>query len=88
MLKILQNNEVEVSGEVSDGTYFIVYKDTVTPLTPPTDMALIEAVDTIATLTALIKEAGEALEGIDSEYYVGDYRRAAEIRKKIQEALP
>lgn len=49
----------------------------------------------IADLEALLQEAGEALESVTSigrkdhsnEKYDGTYDRAAEIRKRIQEAL-
>ena len=48
----------------------------------------------LATLTALLKEAGEALEpfavtepiGV-ANWWMKDFRRAAEIRKKIQEVM-
>lgn len=120
-LKILVNNEKELSGYVRD-LYFVIYKDSLeNRMNPTSEIALVEAAAELATLTALLKEAGEALEenddilrglannhhfqmvGAGNKHHSENFsecqastckaalkqiRRAAEIRKKIQEVLP
>ena len=59
-LKIEVNDDKELSG-TANGVYFVVYKDMLGNLTPSVTLALIEAVDEIATLRAQLAEAVEAL---------------------------